>query len=257
MAYLFGDSDVAAHRLKVLADVYEKSTREFVAGAVGESPSLFVDLGCGPGYTTHALADVLQCARAVGLDNSEHFISLAQKTQTHRISFLLHDVTCIPFPTAPGDTLYCRFLLTHLRDPQALTRRWATQLSPKGLLLIEEVEQIHTTNRTFRAYLDIVESMLEDQSRKLYVGPIVSCLEVPGLLKRRTNKVKRLEVCTHKAAEMFFLNIQSWKHQPFVRTNYSSELINGLTTELEQLAVKSDDKSDIEWGLRQIAFERA
>ena len=93
MRYLLGDTYLAARRLKVLAEVYKESTRSFVLESVDDDPHLLVDLGCGPGHTTHFLADILRCDRAVGLDNSEHFIELARKTETDLISFRLHDVT--------------------------------------------------------------------------------------------------------------------------------------------------------------------
>lgn len=38
----------------------------------------------------------------------------------------LHDVTCIPFPVREADPIFCRFLLTHLHDPQALLLKWAS-----------------------------------------------------------------------------------------------------------------------------------
>lgn len=78
MSYLFGETDIAARRLKVLAEVYAVSTRAFLLGQVPTRPRAAVDLGCGPGYTTHLLADVLQAERTVGLDNSEPFIALAR-----------------------------------------------------------------------------------------------------------------------------------------------------------------------------------
>ena len=43
-------------------------------------PSLVVDLGGSPGYSTHFLAEIVPCARAVGLDRSESFIALALVT---------------------------------------------------------------------------------------------------------------------------------------------------------------------------------
>lgn len=254
--YLFGESDLAAHRLKVLADVFADSTKSFVLRAVAKKPRLFVDLGCGPGHTTHLVASALQCDQAVGLDKSENFISLAAKLSTDRISFRLHDITRTPFPAEPADLLFCRFLITHLRDPLAVISRWATQLNSGGRLLMEEVEYIQTTNETFTAYLDIVEAMLKDQSGNLYVGPILDGFEAHGMLKTASSVVTQFPVRTHRAAAMFSLNIQTWKNQPFVVANYSSSLIADLEERLKQLAGERSDTPEIEWGLRHIALER-
>jgi len=56
--YLFGDTDVAARRFQVLAEVFADSTRPFLQQAVTGSRHLAVDLGCGPGFTTHLLSTV-------------------------------------------------------------------------------------------------------------------------------------------------------------------------------------------------------
>ena len=122
--YLFGDTDLAARRLKVLADAFAASSRAFITDAVEPRPRLAVDLGCGPGYTTHMLADALECEQAVGLDNSEQFIRMAAKTATNNVSFRLHDVTNVPFPAGPCDLIYARFLLDIIeRSPEP--GRWA------------------------------------------------------------------------------------------------------------------------------------
>lgn len=257
MQYTFGDSDIAARRLKVVADVFAPSTRAFLLDTVTDKPRLAVELGCGPGYSTHLLADVLECDHIVGLDNSEHFISLARKTATERVSFCLHDVTSMPFPVQPADLIYCRFLLTHLKDPRDVVARWGTQLRPNGILLLDEVESIRTDNTVFEAYIDIVAAMLRHQSNELYVGPLLSDLEDADTLKRRTSQVRSLPVSNRQAATMFSLNIQSWKHQPFVRRNYPSESIERLEADLKALAEQADTRIEIEWGLRQIVLQRA
>jgi len=254
--YLFGDSDIAARRLEVLAEVFAEPTRAFVLEAVAERPRLAVDLGCGPGCSTKFLAGILDFDCIVGLDSSEHFISLAKKNQPEKFSFHLHDVTTVPFPVEPGDMLYCRFLLTHLPDPQAVVAEWAAQLRPKGLLLMEEVEWIRTRNSVFGFYLSIVEDMLTDKSAALYVGPALDRLRSAPGLERRSSKVANLLVPTHHAAAMFYLNIRTWKDQPFVRDNYSVSTIERLEKDLENLAGKSSGEMEIEWGLRQIVFER-
>ena len=254
--YQFTDTDLAAQRLKYLAEVYAESTRDFILGAVNYRPQLALDLGCGPGYTTHLLAECTHCGQAVGFDNSGRFLSLAEQSRTAHVSFCLHDVASVPFPVEPSDLLYCRFLLTHLRDPLNIVGKWATQVRPRGLLLIEEVEWIHTENSLFTAYLGIVEALLANQSNQLYAGPIIHQLESTDLLNRRSSQVGRLSVLNHRAATMFYLNIQSWKHQPFIRDHYPRETIAALEAELKNLTEKENNTSEIEWGLRQIVLER-
>lgn len=257
MQYLFGDSGVAAKRLKLVAEVFAETTKAFLLDSGAKSPGLCVDLGCGPGYSTHLLGEVVHCDSVIGLDNSRFFISLARKTETEKVSFFLHDVTSVPFPEAPADLIYYRFLLTHLKDPEKAISKWATQLRLGGLLLLEEVEHIHTRNDAFNIYLRIVEAMLEDKSNKLYVGPILDTLRDLGILRKRVSRVKHVRVAGDHAASMFYLNMQSWKNQSFVRKNFSSKMINQLEGNLSALTNESRSESEIEWELRQIVFERA
>jgi SAM-dependent methyltransferase len=256
MQYLFGQTDIAVQRLQVLAEVFAESSGAFLRHVTGDTRGLAVDLGCGPGFSTHLLAETLRCDHVVGLDNSEHFIALAGQTATEGVSFYLHDVTSVPFPAGPCDLIYCRFLLTHLKRPQDLLERWATQLRSEGLLLVEEVEWIETKHPVFKTYLEIVEALLEHQSNHLYVGRLLKSLPDTGRLKRRMSKPKRLWVETDHAAAMFFLNMQTWKDHPFIQTNYSSGPMQELAKALDTLRQTPGNKSEIEWGVRQIVFER-
>ena len=256
MQYLFGDTDIAAQRLRLLADVFAEPSRAFLRELTTEKPGLAVDLGCGPGFSTLLLAETLQCDHAAGLDNSQHFIWLAQGTATERVSFYLHDVLSIPFPVGPCDLLYCRLLLTHLEQPQSILEKWAIQLRSKGLLLMEEVEWIETKHPVFTTYLEIVEALLEHQSNDLYVGRLLNSLRDTGTLKRRMSEVRRVQVATDRAAAMFCLNQQTWKDHAFIQTNYSAGLMQELEKDLDTLRRKTGSTSEIEWGMRQIVFER-
>ncbi len=151
--YQFTDTDLAARRLQVLATVYEASSREFIRRFSGHTVERAVDLGCGPGYTTELVRDETRAKSVVGLDNSEKFVAEARKRGLDRVTFHTHDVTSTPFPTGPSDVMYCRYLLSHLPDlPNCLTL-WSSQLRPGGVLLIEEVEEIHTSVGTLEVYL--------------------------------------------------------------------------------------------------------
>jgi len=256
MKYQFGDSNLAAHRLEVLHNIYADSTRSFLLGSVKNRPGLALDLGCGPGFTTHFLANVLQCDRTVGIDSSDNFISVAGKTETKGVSFCHHDITAVPFPVGPADLLFCRYLLSHLQHPLDIVAGWGTQLHPRGLLLMEETECIHTANEVFALYLNIVDAMLEDRSSVLYIGRLLDSMEDTTELKRRTSGIGRVRVSNHRAATMFYMNIQTWKQQPFIQENYPVSLIRQLEADLKSMAERSTGETDIEWELRQIVFER-
>lgn len=256
MAYLFSDTDRAARRLKVLEEVFALSTRPFIEDVVSSSPDIALDLGCGPGYTTHLLADTTGCVQAIGLDNSAHFIALANSDATEHTRFLRHDVTQVPFPVGPADLIFCRMLLTHLQDPQSVIERWSTQLQGNGLLLLEEVEWIRTERPLFRMYLDLVAAMLGQQANELYIGSLLDKQSIRnGLLRRRLSRVYQLSVSTAQAATMFYLNVQAWKNHPFVQEHYEAHVIDTMENDLQELSINSTAHGEILWGMRQIAYE--
>lgn len=256
MPYLFQDTERAARRLGVLADVFAASSRPFLQEVVRAVPQLALDLGCGPGYTTRLLAEVTRCEQAIGLDSSEHFLALAAQSAPEHTSFVHHDITQIPFPTGQSELIFCRMLLTHLQNPRAVIERWATQLRPQGLLLMEEVEWIKTDYPLFRNYLEIVASTLEQQANQLYIGSLLDSQQIDHGLTRRLSRVYHLPVSTARAARMFSLNVASWRHQPFVQQRYPVSMIDQLEHELQELAETSTRTGDIEWGMRQLAYER-
>jgi SAM-dependent methyltransferase len=255
-SYLFGDTDIAAARLRLVAEIYADATRAFLQQWGTSRPRLAVDLGCGPGYSTRLVADVCQGERTVGLDNSARFIALAQQESAAGLAFYLHDVAHVPFPVGPGDLLFCRLLLTHVADPQQLLARWATELQPHGLLLIQEVEWIRTNSTVFTTYLAMQQATLTQQSHQLYIGPVLQALPDPALLKRRSSEVQRVPVAPQRVATMFWLNLQTWKQHPFVQKQYAYAQLNEVEAGLQQLMAGAQGPAEIAWGLRQLVYER-
>lgn len=253
MTYQFRDSDLAARRLGVLATVFESSTRQFVAASAIGSPQLVIDLGCGPGHTTHLLAQITGCRRVVGLDSSASFLAAASERVTDQVHFHHCDVTAVPFPVGPADLMYCRFLLTHLAQPASVLEKWASQLVPDGRLLVEEVEWIRTESCVFSEYLDIVDRMLASQSQDLYIGSTLPAARIPGLSQTHSS-VGQLIVPCDQAAAMFHMNIQSWKHQDFVMRNYSHEQIAALEARLRDVRELNTTTESVTWGLRQMVY---
>ena len=257
-AYLFGDTDIAAQRLALVAEVYDASTRLFVQHWAGQKAPVVVDLGCGLGYTTRLLADVFQGEQTVGLDHSERFIHLARARQEAEtpLVFHQHNITQIPFPVTPVDVLFCRLLLTHIEEPEVLIERWATQLRPGGYLLIEEVEWIETTSSIFTSYLEMQRALLTHQANCLDIGPILHRLPTPLLLQRRSSEVSRTLVSPVQAATMFALNFPTWSQHPFIQAQYESDHLQAIKLGLQNLMTAPPHDVEIEWGLRQIVYER-
>src|SRR4029077_4423041 len=104
---------------------------------VGASdPGYVVDLGCGPGNLTAALAERWPRADVVGLDNSPEMIDAAQAEAGPRLSFALADLREWR-PTRPIDVPVSHAVLQWVAGPLDLVRSWPARLAPGGWLAIQ------------------------------------------------------------------------------------------------------------------------
>jgi trans-aconitate 2-methyltransferase len=276
-AYTFGDTDQAAERLALVAEVFAPTTRRFIAdvgqwlGLRGSRPDgdgngigLALDLGCGPGHTTRLLARELTALRTVGLDRSAAFIEQARLAEpaggtaagTAGPAFMLHDISLTPFPVGPADVVFCRFLLTHLPSPGEVLAGWASQLAPSGVMLVDEVDRIDPGHPVFREYLAAVDSMLTHEGHRLYIGPQLDAMPAPAGTERFTSRVVDLSPPPAKAARMFAMNLAVWRTHTYARTELGEPLLDRLAAGLAELARDPGDAT-ITWGMRQIGYRRA
>jgi trans-aconitate 2-methyltransferase len=253
--YAFGDSAPAARRLALLADLFEPASRSFLARFADRRPGLAVDLGCGTGHTTRLLASVLAPRHALGLDQSASFVALAAADAPPGVEFAVHDVTRAPLPCPPADLLSCRLLLSHLPDPPATLATWATQLAPGGLLLVDEVERIHTTDPALRGYLDTAATLLASRGQTLEIGPILHRLPDPPGLTRRHDRLATLSPPAPRAAAMFAQNLAIWGPQAVTDGVVGEREVRLLVEDLELVAA-GGRAATITWELRQLAYRR-
>jgi SAM-dependent methyltransferase len=254
--YRFGDTDLAAQRLRLLAEVFEPATRDCLLKLVPRNPARIADLGCGPGCTTRLLAEVFPSATVRGLDNSARFIAIAAQSPQPRLAFETADVTQT-LPDGPYDLVYARYLLTHVMDFERAIRLWSGALSPRGLIVIEENEWIRTDEPAFSQYLAIVAAMLADAGQMLYVGAELGAVDRRPFLEKVSSQVVPIGVSATAAAGMFLLNLRCWRDQPFIRANYPVAHVNALEQALQDLAAGHDTRSAITFGRRSLTLARA
>lgn len=253
--YTFGDSELAAERLRLLAEVFGPSSRDFLLQAAGVRPRLALDLGCGPGDTTRLLAETLSPDRTVGLERSSSFLDLARRRHSDRVSYIQHDVTEIPLPPSPADLIYSRFLLLHLKERKEIVARWMTQLERGGLLLMEEVEWIDTVEPILLYYLEIVAAMMARHGQELYAGKDLAMLEAREGWQIRLTRIAEVAPIIRQAARMFSLNLAGWREDPVVEKIVSRRELDRLSKGLEALADASAGV-EITWGVRQVLVQR-
>jgi trans-aconitate 2-methyltransferase len=112
---------------------------DLIAAVAATEPGYVVDLGCGPGNLTAALARRWPGATVVGVDNSPEMIAAARASADpvgERLVFELGDVRDWR-PEHPLDVLTCNAVLQWVPAHQELLLRWADQLAPDGWLAFQ------------------------------------------------------------------------------------------------------------------------
>jgi trans-aconitate 2-methyltransferase len=254
--YVFGDAEVAARRLDLLAEVWAAPSAAFLREDAPPGPRLAVDLGCGPGHTTRLLASTTGATRTVGLENSKAFLARARADAPDGVTFFHHDVMDLPFPRRPANLVYARFVLSHLPRPDRLLLAWMGEVGPGGVLALDEVAWIRTDNAAFRRYLKLVGALLSVHGSTLVTGPIVERFDGGPHGRKRTSAVRIHPVPAAVSAELFVLNLATWREEPYVRDNYRQTDLDDLDAELRDLAGGRPGHDEVIWGMRQTTFER-
>ena len=108
----FGETDLAAERLRVVSEIFGPTSGAFVSETVRNRPQLALDLGCGPGFTTRLLSRIARPERTIGVDRSEAFLSRARASSAAGEEYVAADVAAVPLRIAgigeQPDLIYAR-----------------------------------------------------------------------------------------------------------------------------------------------------
>lgn len=262
--YSFGETELAAHRLGLVARVFDPVSEEFLSAALNFRPRPALDLGCGPGFTTRLLANVAE--RVVGVDRSEDFLerasflerarSRASSSECYVAADIADAVEALPVPGGSPDLIYLRLLASHLPLPEREIRRWAQRLEAGGVLLLQDVESIDTEIEPFKRYLRFVVAMLDHHGNELYVGPRLAAADWGGDTRVEINRTVEVTPDTAFVARMFRMNLRVWRHDPYIETAPACRVeVDLLAGELERIA-EGPPVGEITWRLRQISLRR-
>jgi trans-aconitate 2-methyltransferase len=251
--YTFGDSDLAARRLALVAAAFAKTSRQFLLTRAGAAPGFAIDLGCGPGYTTEMIRATVGPKRLLAVDSSPAFVAAAAKRLADdHLRVLCADALDLPLEVTDADLIFARFLLTHLRDPFAAIEVWRGRLSERGRLLLEEVDSIATEDPTLAGYLALQREMLAANGNVLDVGPQLDAglRENPAL---RANAIVEFSPPAAVAARMFAMNLVTWRDRPEVTASHDAAELDAIATALERIA-QGEVEATITWRMRQLVL---
>jgi SAM-dependent methyltransferase len=102
-----------------------------------------VDVGCGPGYASIDLAEIVGAGgRVTSIDRSRRFLDVLAHQRTARtldhVETVELDLDVDPLPELGADGAWCRWVLSFVRHPRDLVRRMRDALRPDGVLVLHE-----------------------------------------------------------------------------------------------------------------------
>ena len=99
----------------------------------------------------------------------------AEATAPPGVAYRVHEVTVGPLPgDSPPDFLYSRFLLTHLRDPEAALAAWAQAAADDAVLALEETADMTCDHPAFARYYQLVDELQAGYGQRMRIGATLS-----------------------------------------------------------------------------------
>jgi ubiquinone/menaquinone biosynthesis C-methylase UbiE len=171
-----------------------------------------LDLGCGTGVVTRALAARDGFAGTVtGIDQSPEFIAAAQRLAADdgvgdRVEYVVGDVHELDLPAASFDAVVAHTLISHVRDPLAVLAEAARVVRPGGSVAIFDGDYGSLT-------FDCSDPQLGEPMERAVQSMIMSSPRVMRELPRLLSKVglrliaTRANVYAEAGSSSFMLNL--------------------------------------------------
>ncbi len=141
-AYILGTERAELHRLGLQHQVWAAEARKGWALADFSVGQTILDLGCGPGFCTLDLAYIAgQEGKVIGVDKSESYIEfLKQSAKQHQLDIELHacDFDEMNLPDNSLDSVYCRWALAWLPNPEEIIAKVVKAMRPGGAFVVHE-----------------------------------------------------------------------------------------------------------------------
>jgi SAM-dependent methyltransferase len=243
--YMFATGEAAAPRLRLLEEVYGPTTR-MLLDETGLRAGLHVaEVGCGVGHTAcHLAAGVGPTGRVAAVDISADQLAVAKsnalRAGLHNIEFVEAGATNISLETASVDIVYCRMLLSHVRQSAEALVEFKRLLKPGGILACEDLVASSVFSNPASAIYNQLRVLAiqfgEKQGADYCIG-----LRLPQLVRSTGLEVQAVR--TVQPAYFCGEEKRWWEYSVreaspvFLKAGYSAELLETLLRDLQKVAL--------------------
>jgi len=252
--YTFGDSEQAAERLALLARTYESATRELLLARAQRKPEHAVDLGCGPGYTTRLLHEVLEPRRTTGIDSSPRYIDAARKLEIPGLDFVVHDVLKPPFPVARAGLIFGRHLMAHVADLPAALLAFRELGAPGAQLIIQETETLVTSDPTLARYYECVSTMQAAHGQRTHVGAHLQAVCEKSPFQVEYSALRVLAQPARSMARLHLMNLRTWRFDERASSLFDPAELDSLDEGLQRIESGLLAAEPVENALRELVL---
>lgn len=137
----------------------------------------FLEVGCGPGFLTGAVATLIPQGQAVGLDLSSEMMTVARTIvapEHPNLGFEQGSAYELPFADDSFDFVYSRLVYQHLADPLAALTEARRVVKPGGRVVVLDIDDgwlsLHPACPSFEAFTDGVIQAKTQQGGDRHVG---------------------------------------------------------------------------------------
>ena len=141
--YVLGTHDDEIARLALQHRVWRAHSSDAWRRAGFTVGQTLIDLGCGPGWATLDLAEIVgPTGRVIAIDRSRRFLDTLEATaHTRRLSnieVIEGDLDEYELPTNTADGIWSRWVYAFVKQPRRLLERAARALRPGGRMVLHE-----------------------------------------------------------------------------------------------------------------------